>query len=351
MTAPLGTIEGYYGTPWNWEDREHVIGFLAAHDYRFYIYAPKADRFLRKRWREEHPREMSERLSVLAARCRSLDVRFGVGLSPFEIYRNFDDTARSDLKRKLAWLDSIGAEILAVLFDDMRGDLPELAVTQARILHWIQEHTGARQLIVCPSYYTDDPVLDRFFGQRPQNYLEELGAALDPSIDVFWTGEEVCAREIGVAHVKRVGEQLRRKPFLWDNYPVNDGPRMSPFLHVRAFTGRSASLAPHVAAHAVNPALQAHLSLIPMLTLANSYRVRDGYAYGRAFDEAARLVLGERFANLLREDLTFLQDVGLERLGTWRQSLKERYANIDHPAAREILGWLDGVYRVTEMRE
>src|SRR5215469_3617570 len=332
MTAPLGTIEGYYGTPWSWEDREHVVSFLAAHDYRFYIYAPKADRFLRKRWREEHPNEVCGRLSALAAKCRSLDVRFGVGLSPFEIYRNFDDAAQGDLKRKLAWLDRVGVEILAVLFDDMRGDLPELAATQARILHWIKERTGAGRLIVCPSYYTDDPVLDRFFGQRPQNYLEELGTALDPSIDVFWTGEEVCAREIGVAHVKRVGEQLGRTPFLWDNYPVNDGPRMSPFLHIRAFTGRPASLAPHVAAHAVNPALQPHLSLIPMLTLANSYRLGDGYAYGQAFNEAARLLLGEQFANLLREDLAALQDLGLDKLGKWSDGLKERYSGIDHAA-------------------
>lgn len=351
MTAPLGTIEGYYGTPWSWEDRAHVVSFLAAHDFRFYIYAPKADRFLRKRWREEHPPEVSEKLAALAARCRSLDVRFGVGLSPFEIYRNFDDTAQNDLKRKLAWLDSIGVEVLAVLFDDMRGDLPELAATQVRILHWIKERSHATRLIVCPSYYTDDPVLDRFFGQRPPGYLEDLGATLDPSIDVFWTGEEVCAREIGAAHVKRVGEQLRRKPLLWDNYPVNDGPRMSPYLHVRAFTGRAASLAPHISAHAVNPALQPHLSLIPMLTLASSYRLGDDYAYGRAFDEAARLVLGERFARLLREDLTFVQDAGLDRLGKWRDGLKERYSGIDHPAAREVVAWLEGAYRVTEMLE
>src|SRR5215470_4449936 len=127
MTAPLGTIEGYYGTPWSWEDREHVVSFLAPHDYRFYIYAPKADRFRRKRWREEHPKEVSGGLSALASKCRSLDVRFGVGLRPFELYRNFDDAAQGDLKRKLAWDDRVGVEILAVLFDDMRGDLPELA--------------------------------------------------------------------------------------------------------------------------------------------------------------------------------------------------------------------------------
>lgn len=351
MTAPLGIIEGYYGTPWSWEAREYVVRFLAEQDYHFYIYAPKADRHLRKKWREEHPAEITEHLTALSTRCRSLGVRFGVGLSPFEIYRSFDSDAQAHLARKLAWLDSIGTELLAILFDDMRGDLPALAETQAHILHWVAERTRAKHLVTCPSYYTDDPMLDRYFGQRPQNYLEDLGRLLDPTIDVFWTGEEVCAREIGVAHVKRVGEQLRRKPFLWDNYPVNDGPRMSPFLHLRAFTGRPGALRPHLSAHAVNPALQPILSLIPMLTLGLSYREGDAYAYGRAFEEAAPLVLGDELARLVREDMAIFQDVGLDGLGKRSERLRARYAGNPHPAAREIVAFLDGQYRVTEMLE
>jgi hypothetical protein len=345
VTAELGTIEGYYGTPWGWPDREHVIAFLSHHGYRFYIYAPKADRFLRKSWRESHPVEITEKLRSLSARCRSQNVGFGVGLSPYEIYLGFDRAAEDALSRKLEWLDSIGTEILAVLFDDMRGDVPGLAETQVHVMHWIAERTRAQKLIVCPSYYTDDPVLDRFFGQRPENYLSDLGRMLDPKIEVFWTGEEVCASEIGVAHVDRVAAELKRKPFLWDNYPVNDGIRMSPFLHLRAFTGRNAALGSHVVAHAVNPALQPHLSLVPMLTLEAAYNAGNKYAYGQAFEDAARLVLGDALAKRVREDLSFFQDMGLERLGKWGDLLRARYVAVDHPAAREIVSWLDGVYR------
>jgi len=351
MTAPLGIIEGYYGKPWSWADRAHVIGFLAAHGYRFYIYAPKADRLLRKRWREEHAKDITESLRGLSVHCRSNKVAFGIGLSPFEIYRNFDSEAETALARKLAWIDSLETDILAILFDDMRGDFPDLARTQVQIMHWVKERTKARHLIVCPSYYSDDPALDRFFGKRPEGYLEELGETLDPAIDVFWTGEEVCARAIEPAHIRRVAGQLKRKPLLWDNYPVNDGPRMSPFLYLRAFTGRSAELGSLLSAHAVNPALQPYLSLIPMLTLADAYRSGDEYAYGRAFEDASPLVLGESLAHLVREDLTFLQDVGLDRLGKWADRLRERYAALDHPAAREIVAWLDGAYRVSEMAD
>ena len=51
MSIELGLIEGYYGAPWSWQARETTIAALKPHGYGFYIYAPKADAFLRKRWR------------------------------------------------------------------------------------------------------------------------------------------------------------------------------------------------------------------------------------------------------------------------------------------------------------
>jgi hyaluronoglucosaminidase len=80
---------------------------------------------------------------------------------------------------------------------------------------------------MCPTYYSDDRMLDIVFGERPSGYLEELGRRLDPAVGVYWTGEEICCREFGCGHLARVAHALQRKPTLWDNYPVNDGPRMS----------------------------------------------------------------------------------------------------------------------------
>jgi hyaluronoglucosaminidase len=59
-------------------------------------------------------------------------------------------------------------------------------------------------------------------------------------------------------------------------------------------------------------------------------------------------VLGEALGTLVHEDTLFLQDVGLDRLGEKEQVLRARYAGLDHPAAREIIGWLDGEYRITD---
>lgn len=345
--AELGVIEGYYGTPWGWDVRAETMRLLAPHGYRFFLYAPKADAFLRKRWREPHPPDVADDIAAFSAACRKEGVRFGVGLSPFELYRAFDAEAKAALADKLAALDALGLDDLAILFDDMRGDLPGLAATQADIVHWIGARTKARRLVMCPTYYTDDPVLDRVFGARPPTYLADLGAALDPAVGVFWTGEEVCAKEISPGHLARVANTLGRKPVLWDNYPVNDGPRMSAHLHMRAFTGRPAAIGAHLQAHAVNPALQPVLSRIPLLTLPESYAKGDAYEYGAAFDRAAKTVAGADLAALLRRHLILFQDGNLDRISEEsRTELEARYGADPHPAAQEVAAFLRGAYRI-----
>lgn len=348
MQPELGIIEGFYGKPWPWDARRETVSFLAPHGYRFYLYAPKADPFLRRRWQEPHPDHIAEKIATLASHCHATGVRFGVGLSPYEIFNNFDDSARDALAQKLSFFDEIGVEDLAILFDDMRGDVPDLAGLQVEIVHWSLERTKATRVIVCPTYYSDDPILDRVFGVRPDNYIEDLGRDLDASIEIFWTGEEVISRQFSTGHLERVTEQLARKPFLWDNYPANDGQRMSQYLHLRGFTGRNAHMSGHIAAHGINPALQPTLNRIPAITLADSYRQGDSYQYGESFRRACIDVLGEELGILVREDLLTLQDIGLDRLGEKEQLLRERYEGVDHDAAREIVGWLNGNYRITD---
>lgn len=345
MSIELGVIEGFYGRPYGWGEREDMVRSLAPAGYGFYLYAPKIDAFLRRRWREPYADGDLRALASFAGACREIGVRFGIGLSPHELYLDFDGPSKAALADKLRQLQDLGLSDLGIFFDDMKGDLPDLAGRQVEIVDWIAERSPDQRLIVCPSYYTDDPVLDRVFGQRPPGYLEDLGARLDPAIHLMWTGEEVCSREISPGHLTRVTEQMRRKPFLWDNYPVNDGPRMSRHLHLRAFTGRPAANADHLAAHAINTASQAVLSRIPALTLAESYALGPNYDYGGAFKRACCSVLGEDLADAVERTLLLLEDTGLNDLGEERAArLRSRFAAFDHPAAREIVGWLDGVW-------
>ncbi len=345
-TPPLGLIEGYFGDPWTWTEREHVMRTLAPRGFSFFIYAPKADAYLRRQWQEDHPAEAFAALEQFAQACRDAGVAFGIGLTPYELHSDWNGAGKAALTARLKTLGRLKPVIVAILFDDMHGDIPGLAETQADIVHHAASVLPARMLM-CPSYYSDDPVLDRVFGARPARYLEDLGRLLDPSVDVFWTGEEVCSREFTRGHLDRVAGELRRKPVLWDNYPVNDGPRMSRFLHLRAFTGRH-GIAGSIAGHAANPALQPWLTLTPAITLAMSYAQGDAYRYGAAFIEAARECYGSELAAALEADLLTLNDSGLDRIpGERCTALRAKYKAFEHPAGEEVARFLEGGYLIT----
>lgn len=346
MIPELGIIEGYFGRAWNWAERMQVVNRLAPAGYSFFHYAPKIDDKLRRNWRQLHDETEMRELRRFAEHCKNRHMRSGVGLSPYGAHGDFNRMTREELRAKIVHLDTIGIDDLVILFDDMRGDYADLAERQAEIVDFATGCSKASRFFTCPSYYSDDPMLDRVFGQRPDGYLETLGRLIDPAISIYWTGEEVCSREFSAGHVSRVAEQLGRKPSIWDNYPVNDGPRMSNHLHLRAFTGRTAAISPHVAHHAINPASQAILGCIPALTLPISYKQGAAYCYTSAFLNAATEVCGSELAAMLQNDLNLLEDRGLSGIDKMPE-ISEKYAAIDHPAAREVVDWLDGRYAIT----
>lgn len=342
----LGVIEGFFGKSWSWRERADYAPFLKGNGYSFYIYAPKEDPFLRKRWREPFPEDHLQELERLAQAFRTHQVQFGVGLSPFEAYRDYGSDTKQVLQQKVKTLNSFSSDILAVLFDDMRGDLPNLARSQIQILADIREVSSAKRIVFCPTYYSYDPILERVFGIMPDRYLEDLGVGLDSTIDIFWTGPRVCSTEYPRQHLEEVASRLQRKPFLWDNYPVNDSKKMSPFLHVRPFENRGSELAELLSGHAVNPMKQPYLSYIPLATLPCSYSQGSGYDPLREFAVSACTLCGQEVGSLIVEDVSLFQDTGLSELSAeQRQYLAARYARFaQNPFCAEILRWVEGKY-------
>ena len=147
-----GVIEGFYGRPWSWSDRRSSVEFLRHQGLDAYVYAPKSDPFLRRQWAQPWPLETRRELSLLAEHCRSLGVRWGVGLSPLEAYRDYGPACLAQLKGKLGEIDKLEPDILCILFDDMKGDIPGLASLQARMVQDIADSTHAQRLIFCHTY-------------------------------------------------------------------------------------------------------------------------------------------------------------------------------------------------------
>ncbi len=345
--SELGLIEGFFGKSWSWQQRQDYATWLSHHGYGFYIYAPKDDGYLRRHWQLPWPAAQLDQLKNLASSYRAAGLAFGVGLTPLGAHHDYP-RQRDQLLAKVKLIDDeLAPDILAVLFDDMPSDTPALASLQLTIAHDIAAHTRARKLIFCPSFYSTDPILEQVFGTMPANYWPELGAGLDAQFDLFWTGPKVCSSSYPLDHLSWVADTLKRKPFLWDNYPVNDGKRACNFLHLRPFANRPPQLLDYLAGQAINPMKQAMLSRLPLASLPLSYQLGDAYQEDAIWRQVADGELGAELASLMTRDLPLLADVGLAQMSAVdHQQLQQRYCPFAHqPAIAELLGWLAGDYQ------
>ncbi|MBS0611830.1 MAG: beta-N-acetylglucosaminidase domain-containing protein [Proteobacteria bacterium] len=336
-----GVIEGFFGNAWGFAARRDAAEFLARAGYHFYLYAPKSDPWLRRRWREPIPAERAAEFAALAAHCRARNLAFGVGLTPFEVFRDYDDTARADLRRKVAQLDELGCEVLCILFDDMRGDLPRLAQLQVRIVDDITSWSTARRYIFCPTYYSYDALLARAFGAPPPDYLADIGRLIDSRIEIFWTGEVVCSDCYPRGHLDEVAELLRRRPFIWDNNIANDARKRCARLFLSPDRGRWELDPAAVAGIAINPMNQAYLSQVALCGYAKLLGLRG------VTEQDCLALCGEPVAGLLRDRRPLVEEQGLE---AFEPAERERWvamlrAAAGDPYAAELLAWLNGEYR------
>ena len=338
----LGIIEGFYGPIWPWVERNRLMLWASKHGYGHYIYAPKADPYLRKTWFQAHPEEIQSSLQRFCAQCHQHEVLFGVGLSPLSLSdEGLTKDNETKLFNRISQLLDTGIDILALLFDDIKTN-PEVALNnQCTIANAVANKWPNLEIILCPTYYSDAQILDKLFGQRPDNYLETLGEKLDSNISVFWTGAAVCSEVYEEDHLTRVSNQLGRKPWLWDNYPVNDGPRMSKRLHIKGFPPRPSYITEHTIGLSVNPLTLPWLTRIPMMMLEKALTQPTPQDRFQAFEQAASILLPNELFEFLRDNLELFHEQGLDAIDkSTRADLLHKIDSISHPAAIEVQDWL-----------
>ena len=341
-----GVIEGFFGRAWSWEERADYARFLREIGFGFYIYAPKSDPYLRKNWRRDWPDSWARRIVDTAECYRDSGVAFGIGFSPYEIYLDLGSSAKKALRKKVRQLNAVDPDILCLLFDDMRGDVPNLARMQAEIVSEIAAVSTARRFIFCPTYYSFDPVLEKVFGAMPANYLADIGRQIDERVAIFWTGPRVCSTEYPRDHLIEVGELLRRKPFLWDNHLANDGAQMSNHLHLKASIARPDPRGDLLAGHAINPMNQPWLSRIPLRGISDRQREGDSHDPERSLFDACESLCGEKAGRELLADRALFQDAGLQRISDARRDeLIAKYSqHKGNACTQELVEWLRGDY-------
>ncbi len=267
-----GIVEGFYGTPWSHEDRLDMLSFQGQQRMNTYIYAPKDDPYERKLWREPYPPEQVERLGALVAVARENFVHFTYAISPGLSMVYSSEAEFQTLARKLESISKLGVTDFALFLDDVPFDLvhPEdqkrfqtLAQAHIYLINRLYVHlkklSAQNRLTVCPTTYTNE------WGNR--DYLRELGNGVNPAIALNWTGTAVIPSAITVAQAAEWGGYIRRKPLVWDNFPVNDGHTWR--LIMDPLRGREAGLHTVTQGLVSNPMCQAHASMVPLETVAD----------------------------------------------------------------------------------
>lgn len=268
-----GAIEGFYGEPWSGDERTRLLDWLQAFGLDTYVYAPKDDVHHRARWREPYGAGDAAALRILIEACRARAIRFVYAVAPGLDIRYSAEADRQALLGRAAQVQALGGDHVAVLFDDIPGEMapadaarwPSLAAAQADVTNALRRRTeGAREVRVlfCPTAYCGRMAAAGLGGT---GYLETLGRELLPGVDVFWTGPEIVSREITVPHVREVARLLWRKPVIWDNLHANDYDVRRFF--VGPYAGRPPALRREVNGLLSNPNNELRLNEVPLRTL------------------------------------------------------------------------------------
>lgn len=334
-----GIVEGFYGREWSDEARLAYAGYLSDLGLNAALYCPKSDATLRRCWQESWEPRRWRQMQRIASAYAAQDVLWGVGLSPFNLYANYGVPERDALHRKVDDLARLNAPMMAILFDDMPGDIDGLAQRQAQIIDDVRAWLPQTRLLACPTYYSFDPVLERHFGQMPPSYWAELGALWPADVEIFWTGNEVCSEKIAALDVQRINDLIGRKVALWDNYPVNDGAKRSRFLYTTPLQHRDPQLKSLLRGHFCNPMNQPLLSLPALTGLAALYGSEAGT------NQWLASTLGDEAWALLTRDASLFEHSGLDALDEGAcAALAEQYAVAPGAAAVEVRDWLRGCY-------
>lgn len=299
-----GIVEGFFGPPWSMPHRAALFEFGAKRGMNTYLYAPKDDPYHRERWREPYPEKEWEELLKLIRLARKYKIDFVYGVHPGKgLCFTAEDPIGTLLTKAKRFYDA-GTRTFAVLFDDIPSRLEHaedkshfdgsLAKAEAIWLERILDRQPTSwtnvEWWICPSYYTDDPLLARMFGPFEPAFLEMLARHLPQNVACFWTGPSVVSKRISLADVRKVAQHIQHPMILWDNYPVND-LSMSKEIHLSPLTGRDPRLPEQLYGYLNNPLLQESLSFIPLATCFD-YALNPG---GYDPEKSWRRVIDERF--------------------------------------------------------
>lgn len=281
-----GVVEGFYGVPWSREARLSQLDFYGRNKMNIYIYGPKDDPYHSSpNWRKPYPAQEAEQLKELVECARRNEVLFYWAIHPGKDIRwNTED--RDLLMEKFESMYRLGIRAFAVFFDDISGEGTS-AEKQVELLNdiyhnFVKEKGDIAPLLMCPTEY------NRLWTRLEGGYLATLGGKLHPDIGILWTGDKVVAC-IDKPTMQFVNPLLKRKAFIWWNFPVSDYVRDR--LLLGAVYGNGTDIDDDISAFISNPMEHAESSKIALFSIADYAWNMDAYKSDASWRRAVRYLM------------------------------------------------------------
>ncbi len=295
-----GYIEGFYGTPWSDENRKSVMALMAKNRMNTVYYAPKDDLYHREKWRELYPEKELSNLKELAHTAKKYYMDFYWCIAPGLSMKYSDENEFKALMEKSRQLYSIGIRHFGLLLDDIDEEL-EYDEDKAQYKETVNAHIelinryyaelqnidNSLKLTVCPTLY---------HGKGNEYYISKLGQNISPLVSVFWTGRDICSRELTSFEAIKFIEGTHHKPLYWDNYPVNDCAMYNE-MHISPIINRDKDLWKYSEGIISNCMEYAECSKIPLITFSDYLWDCENYHSEESFENAVRQVIGEENAD------------------------------------------------------
>lgn len=311
-----GSIEGFYGRPWSHEHRLRQLDFYGKNKMNVYIYGPKDDPYHRKNWREAYPEEEAKRIQELNERAKLRGVNFYWAIHPgLDIKWNDED--RQNLVAKLEKMYALGIRSFAVFFDDIWGEGAK-GENQAALLNYVDDvfvkkHGDVAPLLLCPTEY------NRAWSRNDSPYLKALGEGLHKGIEVMWTGNSVV-HTINKEGQQWINDRIKRKAYIWWNFPVNDFVRDHMLLGPTY--GNDLDIADMMSGFVSNPMQYAEASKVALYSIADYTWNMGAYDWQTSWEKAIKNLLPSE-ASALRTFAIYNEDLGPNGHGFRRDEGRE----------------------------
>ena len=258
-----GAIEGFYGQPWSHEHRLRQLDFYGRNKMNVYIYGPKDDPYHRDHWRDPYPTREAQQLQELNERAKLRGVNFYWAIHP-GVDIKWNDEDRQNLVQKLERMYGLGIRSFAVFFDDIWGEGAK-GEKQAALLNYVdsvfvKKHGDIAPLLLCPTEY------NRAWSRNDSPYLAALGNGLNKGIEVMWTGNSVV-HTIDKEGMEWINQRIKRKGYIWFNFPVNDFVR--DHILLGPTYGNGLDIADDLSGFVSNPMQYAESSKIALFSIAD----------------------------------------------------------------------------------